>query len=288
MMDDNLDEVNIIETTPHIEIKRDFDEKAQKLYVPPSNCSLSITDRFTKWLKRELRHDLNPGGDALLLNNTLFSRNKEARLSAAPYPTSNPKLERAAFLASRKLKKRSELSDEEYNEPPELGEDFLNCCGKEDVLSKYGIFNKKRWTSTNQKTREELDEDLEEYMAQRLKDEAMSEEAKTEESSEFDGPHDVTNPKYFGQAMRALKNRLSRKNIQVEDLDDDLDGFNNGSKKKLDCDLDDYWKAAPKSLKKKNLATQDTHMIDLSNNETNLSTGSVLELPSSDDNEDDL
>lgn len=101
----SMEKSNIIElTTPKIVICKSF--IAERLYVPPSKCTISIHARFQNYLSKLLKHDLNPSNDEFKASPSMFEKAR-ARMMAAPYQLNSS---RAQVLANLKTKKRSEVA----------------------------------------------------------------------------------------------------------------------------------------------------------------------------------
>lgn len=78
-----------IKTRPEIQIVKPLYPKTVKLTIPPSECTMTLHERFTKLLCKLQKKEIDPGFREINIPNTLIGRldriRYAARLAAQPY-----------------------------------------------------------------------------------------------------------------------------------------------------------------------------------------------------------
>ena len=169
-MEEDVRSDTLIKTKPEIQIVKPLHHFTTKLIIPPSDCEMTLHDRFTKLLCKLQKKEIDPGYREINIPNTLIGRLDRirfaARLAAAPY----------VRPSNTVFRTRSEYIAEKDALDKDLDEYFRYYHGK--MFSKVPHSQREKYRENYRESyresydREDLDDDLENYRRQdpRLQD----------------------------------------------------------------------------------------------------------------------
>ncbi|XP_053212383.1 uncharacterized protein LOC128395915 isoform X2 [Panonychus citri] len=250
-----------------------------KITLPPSKCDLTLNERFTLVLCHIQKKEIDPGFQELKCPNTLIGRLqrcKAARSAAAPYPTprqsnlSTPIIMPTGLITGPGEKSKPSPFDMWQEPEPHLPGESLSS-----IFAKY---MKTNYCTGPSKSREELDDEIEQYFIsvggrgkrvfKKKTKEMLEDSYRKQMDPDFDLNDRINNinincntttnvqseeePNLFSSFARAVRSKSIFKREKAS-LDQDIDDYwgsrrnQRSLSESLDDDLENYKKQDPRN-----------------------------------------